>query len=253
MIKKTRESKILELLNLQGSIEVKDLVANFKISENTARRDLKSIEEQGLLVRTHGGAMVVKQQYGFMNFDSRLGKDKVVKEKLSKVAASYINENDVVFIDGGTTLYYLYKYLRNKNNIIVITHSLPLIYQLSNSQGIKLILIGGEVDFGRKLTSGSIAEKNVNEYHANKAFIGADGVSLKKGISSFESKEADITRNMILNCDKIFLVCTSDKIEKEAFIRVDPFEKIHCIITDSNLDEEIAKAYKEKIDIQLVS
>ena len=202
-----------------------------------------------MLVRTHGGAIQVNQNSVLPDFETRLQNLSGEKEKIAKCAASFINDNDVIYIDCGTTLFFIHKFLKDKENLIVITHSLPLIYQLSNQPRIKLVIIGGEVDKDRKAAYGPIAEKNINEFHTNKAFIGSDGISLANGLSTYEMKEGLITKRAAENSKEVFLVCTSDKIENDAFVKFAPFDLIDHIITDNKITDKISSKYKERIDL----
>jgi DeoR family fructose operon transcriptional repressor len=248
-MKKLREHEILDLLKKRGSIKIKDIVDLCGVSENTARRDLQSMEKQVLLVRTHGGAIQLNQNSVLPDFETRLQNLSGEKERIAKRAASFINDNDVIYIDCGTTLFFIHKFLKDKENLIVITHSLPLIYQLSNQPRIKLVIIGGEVDKERKAVYGSIAEKNINEYHTNKAFIGSDGISLANGLSTYEMKEGLITKRAAENSKEVFLVCTSDKIEKDAFVNFASFDLIDHIITDNKIANNVSSKYKERVDL----
>jgi len=249
MLKKSREHKILDLITRNGAIEVKELMDHCNISENTARRDLKGMEDKGLLSRTHGGAVLVQPQLNLVDFDKKLAQDSDKKERLGKLAASFVKDNDVIYIDCGTTLYYMHQYLGERKNLIVITNSLPIVFQLSNNREIRTVMIGGEIDAERKASYGPIAEKNVSEYHVSKAFIGSDGISINNGLSTYDTKESAITVRMAENADEVFLVITSEKIEKEAFSKFAPIETINHLLTDNDISPKIKKKYTDKIDL----
>jgi DeoR family fructose operon transcriptional repressor len=106
-------------------------------------------------------------------------------------------------------------------------------------------LIGGEIANERQAIYGPIAENNIGMYHANKAFIGADGFFLKNGLSLYDEKEAAITWKMIENSDEIFLLCDSSKIEKNSFVRFATLNRIHHLITDKLILPEQIKLYKD--------
>jgi DeoR family fructose operon transcriptional repressor len=248
MLKKSRENIILDLITRNGAVEVKELMDQCNISENTVRRDLKSMEDKGLLSRTHGGAVPIQPQFNLVDFDKKLAQDQDKKKRLGKLAASFIRDKDVIFIDCGTTLYYMHQYLGERKNIIVITNSLPIVFQLSNNREIKTVMIGGEIDPERKASYGPIAEKNVSEYHVNKAFLGSDGVSLS-GLSTYDTKESAITMKMAENADEVFLVVTSEKIEKEAFSKFATIEIIDHLFTDNDISPMLEKTYSDKIDL----
>ena len=138
--------------------------------------------------------------------------------------------------------------IRNKKNLIVISNSLPVIYELSSYPEIKTVILGGEIDKERKAIYGPITENNVTQYHATKAFIGCDGVSIDKGLSSNEIKESAITIKIIEHSDEVFLVLIAEKIEKDAYITVAPINVVDHILTNDNVPPEVAKKYKKKIN-----
>lgn len=240
-----RKKIIINLLNEQEIITIPDIVRRCNVSEITVRRDLINLEEEGLLVRTHGGAIKPKNGSQLFTYNIKVNQNLVKKEEICRTAAKYIKENDIIFIDCGTTLFHLTKYIKKFKSLIVITTSLPVISELLDFSNIKLIVIGGELDLARKAIYGPVADKTINSYHADKAFIGADGVSLKNGLSSYDEKEASITLKMAENSSEVFLVCDSSKIEKNSFFNFAPFSKIDHLITNNDIDPQYLKEYRE--------
>jgi len=106
-------------------------------------------------------------------------------------------------------------------------------------------MIGGDVDNSRKAVYGLFAEKIIAEYHADKAFVGSDGISLANGLSSFDEKEARITLKMIENSDQVFLLCDSSKIEKDSFFRLAPVSVVHHLITDGGVGRDTLIQYRD--------
>lgn len=240
-----RKKVILDRLNGQGSITTQEAMNLCGISEITVRRDLTGLEAKGLLVRTHGGAVQSKAGSQLFTYDLKINQNRQNKEEICEAAARFIKNNDIIFIDCGTTLSYLTKYITKFESLIVITNSLPVISELINFSNIKLILIGGEVVNDRKAIYGPFAESNIAQYHADKAFIGADGVSLENGLSSYDEKEAAITLRMAENAIEVFLLCDSSKIEKNSFVKFAPFSTVNYLVTDKDLDATYIKKYKE--------
>ena len=213
------------------------------VSEITIRRDLSELESKGLLIRTHGGAVKSKATDMLFTYDQKINLNRQNKETICQLAANYIDEGDIVFVDCGTTLSMLAKYIIKFKNLTVITTSLPVISELFNNPNIRLSLIGGEIDTERQATYGAIAENTIANYHANKSFIGADGVSLKKGLSSYDEKEGAVTLKMMENSDEVFLLCDSSKIEKNSFVKFASINRIHHLITDKQITSEHLKLY----------
>jgi len=250
-VQEKRFKLILEEIDKQESVDISELSKKCKVSDITIRRDLTELEDKGLLIRTHGGATRTRSISGLFTFDNKIQKNKSVKELICKKAAQFIDENDVVFIDNGTTLYYMHKYLHQVNNLIVITNSLPLVSELIVFNNIRTILIGGEVSSERKAVYGPTAEKNIAEYHATKAFIGTDGISLKSGLTSYDENEANVTKKIAEVSDQVFLLCDVSKIEKDSFIKYAGFEMIDYLVTEDSIDPGLKKQY-EKQGIKVV-
>lgn len=247
-----RKKIILKALNEQGVISTQEVIKRCKVSEITIRRDLAELETRGLLIRTHGGAVLSKAGDQLFTYDFKINENRQNKEEICQIAARYIKNNDIIFIDCGTTLSYLSKYITKIESLIVITNSLPIVSELINFSNIKVILIGGEVANERKAIYGPVAANSIAKYHANKAFIGADGVSLQNGLSSYDEKEAAITLKMAENADEVFLLCDSTKIEKNSFVKFCPFSKINYLLTDRLLDVTQIEKYK-KANVNIVT
>ena len=245
MIPELRKEVILNMLNENGVLYTQEIMKMCDVSEITIRRDLTELEAQGLLIRTHGGAVKSKAIEMLFTYELKINQNRQNKEMICQLATQYIEEDDIIFIDCGTTLSLITKFITRFNKLTVITTSLPVISELIKYPNLRLSLIGGEIDIERQAIYGSIAENNIGMYHANKAFIGADGISLKKGLSSYDEKEAFITLKMIENSDEIFLLCDSSKIEKNSFVKFASVTRIHHLITDSLISPEHLKMYRD--------
>ncbi|MDR0349774.1 MAG: DeoR/GlpR family DNA-binding transcription regulator [Tannerella sp.] len=244
MISELRKEVILETLTEKGVLYTSDIMKICNVSEITIRRDLIDLESRGLLIRTHGGAIKSKTlDHQLFSYDLKINKNKQCKELICRLAAGCIKDHDIIFIDCGTTLSFLTQFIVNMN-LTVITNSLPVVSELISVSNIRLSLIGGEIASERQAIYGPLAERSIDYYHANKAFVGADGVSLHNGLSSYDEKEAAITRKMIENADEVFLLCDSSKIEKNSYVRFAPLSKIHHLITDKGLFADYVNLYK---------
>ncbi len=247
-----RRQLILGLLEKQDSVSTQEILNVCNAAEITIRRDLSKLEEKGLLIRTHGGAIKKTVTDPLFTYNHKIAQNSENKKYICKIAARYIRANDIVFIDAGSTLSFLAAYLSRTEPLTVITNSLPLASVLIRSHHIKLILIGGEVVNDREAIYGHTAEKNIGLYHASKAFIGADGISLSKGLTSYDVEEASITLKMAENADEVFLLCDSSKIEKNSFVRFAPLSVVGHLITDREIDPQVKSTY-EKHHIHLIN
>ncbi len=243
MIQENRKKYILKALNEREFISVNELVEHFGVSPMTIRRDLSELEEKGFLIRKYGGAVKSEAVGNMFSFNSRVEKNSEQKEKICRTASRFIDDGDIIFIDCGSTLFRLSRYIIKKNRLKVITNSLPVVSELINYSNIKVTFIGGDIVSDRKAAYGPTAEKLIGEYHADKAFIGIDGISVNNGLSSYDEKEARITLRMAENADKVFLLCDSSKIEKDSFYRFAPVSLIDVLITEKEVEKEIVSNY----------
>ena len=245
MDQENRIKHILKTLDEKDSLRVQDLVDSFNVSQITIRRDLSELEKKGYLIRKYGGAVKSEAVDNMFSFNRRKEKNSEQKIKICEIAARFIEDNDIIFIDCGTTLFRLSHYIVKRNRLRVITNSLPVVSELINYPNIKLTFIGGDIVSDRKASYGSTAERLIGEYHVGKAFIGADGISLKNGLSSYDEKEAQITLKMAENADKVFLLCDSSKIESDSCCRFAPVSLVDVLITEQKISEEDMSRYLE--------
>lgn len=250
MNKELRKKYILNHLDKIESITIQDIVERCDVSEITARRDLSTLEDSSMLVRTHGGAIKSENTNGMFGFDKKSIKNRDNKIEICRFASSFIEDNDTIYIDCGTTTYYLSRFLTKFRNLRIITNSLPVVSELLPFSNISVYLIGGELDNSRKALYGPMTDNIISRYKADKAFIGAGGVSLTHGLSSVDEKEASVTIKMAEAAQKVFLLCDSSKIEKDSYFTYSSLSLISYLITDKNIDPELVNQYKNnKINV----
>jgi DeoR family transcriptional regulator, fructose operon transcriptional repressor len=240
-----RRKIILQMLGENDEVSIQEIVNRCSVSEITARRDLSMLEEKGLINRTHGGAILSSALPELFGFDNKSEKYSQKKKDICKLASSYIEENDTIYMDCGTTVFFLARFLARFKNLRVITNSLPVVSELIPYPQIKVYFIGGELDNARMALYGPMTENLMTRYKADKAFIGAGGVSLEHGMSSNDEKEASITIKMADAADQVFLLCDSSKIEKNSYFTYSSLSKIDYLITDKGILPQHLKLYKE--------
>jgi len=244
MSQQERKKIMLALLAEKESVSVKELAEHLGISEITIRRDLLALSEQGLLERTHGGAMKVERQV-LHHFEHKSDSKQAEKEHIALLAAQFIEPNDTIFLDCGSTVFALCKHLKNIPHLKIITNSLPILVELLSYKNLKINLVGGEVDTERMAVHGSIALEHIGRYHAQKAFIGVDGISLKNGLTAHSEKEAEMAKALSKQAETTFLLCDSSKIEKESYLKFAPLSMIQYLITNKNFDDKLKNEYKK--------
>jgi DeoR family transcriptional regulator, fructose operon transcriptional repressor len=242
-----RKQIILEKLNTDNEVDIKQMAIELNSSEITVRRDLNQLAADGLLYRTHGGAMKLNPFELPHEFINKAAKNVEVKDKICRAAADQINHGDIIFMDCGSTVFRLCQFIKNKK-IKVITNSIPVVFELQNSM-VSLNIIGGEFNAERQAVHGKIADEHIARYRASKAFLGVDGIS-RNGLFANSELEADITQAFAANSIKTYLLCDDSKIGKESYLKFAEVNVVNTIITNSKSDE---LAYFKKQGVEVVS
>lgn len=237
----SRKQKILKIVEEQGEAEVKELAQKVETSEITIRRDLTQMAADGLIFRTHGGAMKLSLVNIPVSFEQKIATNIEQKDYIARLAAQEIQDGDIIFMDCGSTVFRLCQFIRNKR-IKIITNSLPIVYELSNTK-ISINLIGGELDNKRQAIHGKIATEHIRQYQADKAFLGVDGISIENGLSAASENEAEITTAMSGNARQTYLLCDSSKLGKDKYLKFAPLNIIQVLVT--NEASENLEAYRD--------
>ncbi|GAB3715089.1 DeoR/GlpR family DNA-binding transcription regulator [Spirosoma flavus] len=238
-----RKRIIVQTVEELGSVEVPELATLLKTSEMTIRRDLVQLAASGLLYRTRGGAMKVSLATVQHRFANKTAVNSERKDYICQLAAREIEEGDIIFMDCGSTVFRLCQFIRNKR-ITVITNSLPVVYELMQSE-VSINLIGGEIDKERQAVHGFMAEEHMTRYRATRAFIGVDGISLQQGLSGNSEKEASTAINMARQSDKVYLLCDSSKLETNKYFHFAPLSLFNVLITDGEAKPELVAVYRQ--------
>jgi DeoR family transcriptional regulator, fructose operon transcriptional repressor len=225
-----RKQKILKFVETQGEVDVKTLAQLLNTSEITVRRDLTLMASDGLIFRTHGGAMKLSLANIPVSFEHKTAMNVEQKDYICRLAAQEIVDGDIIFMDCGSTVFRLCQFIKNKA-IKVITNSLPVVYELSNTE-VSINLIGGELDNKRQAIHGKIAIEHIERYKADKAFLGVDGISIENGLSAASEKEAEITTAMSANTQMTYLLCDASKLGKDKYLKFAPLTIVDVLVTN---------------------
>ncbi|TDE09994.1 DeoR/GlpR family DNA-binding transcription regulator [Dyadobacter psychrotolerans] len=245
-----RKNIILGLVDTLGEVNVSDLAEKTETSEITVRRDLIALAADGLLYRTHGGAMKVELTKTPFTFKNKVAANAEQKDHICRIAADEITDGDIIFMDCGSTVFRLCQFIRNKE-IRVVTNSLPVLYELLGSS-VKINLVGGEVDKDRQAVHGKIAEEHICRYQVNKAFLGVDGISSENGLSAHSEMEAGVTLAASSHADITYLLCDISKIGKDKYLQFAPITLVNVLITnEENAETEKLEAKGVKVLTEL--
>jgi DeoR/GlpR family transcriptional regulator of sugar metabolism len=244
-----RTIKLLDMLQLNKRLDVKTVADNLGISEATARRFFSQLEDEGKVIRVHGGVQLAQQLGYDYSFRVQAAHRQDQKALIGARAAEMVDDGDRLFLDSGTTVLKLAEILSVKlqtgelKGIVVLTNSISHVETVA--RWCKVILVGGEIRAERLDVCGSVAEKTLMMFHLDKAFFGADAVSLTGGCMTTDERTSTINELVVERAEKAYVLADSSKFDKTSFIRYASLEQIDTIITDPGVGEETLKRYRE--------
>lgn len=255
---KRRES-IIEQLARENAVCVAELSRTFGISEVSIRRDLERLERNGLLQRVHGGAVTVAAETSAGSGDRAQAviQHREEKRRIGHAAAALVQPDDRILFDSGTTVLEAARALTNDplrvGNLTAITCSLPVVQELGHHQWVHLLLLGGIYLAERNLVTGPQTIETLRTLHADKMFLGADGMTLSHGVTTATVLEAEVDRAMIQAADEVILVADSSKIGGIGLTSILPLERVHKLITDAGAPAAFVKAVRDAgVEVLLV-
>jgi DeoR family fructose operon transcriptional repressor len=247
-----RWARIVELLKIQSRISVAELSRIFDISDSTARRDLNELERRGLIRRTHGGAILRTRTSLDVPLKAREESNIQEKERIGRLAAQFVSEGESLFIDAGTTTQRVARELKHMKGLTVVTNSLNVCAELVDASSVELILVGGSFRKESFSMVGPLAENTVRQFHADKAILGIDAISLEKGLTTPNLLEAAVKKEMIAASDELIIVADHSKVGRTSFCYVAPLTEMDKLVTDSGISEKHLASLREiGIEVQV--
>ena len=239
MLAEERRKKIIEMLRKKENISISELCNVTGASVATIRRDLSRMENRGLLVKVHGGAMLSDRNRFELSFEKRSLMNIEKKKMIAAKVMTTIQEDDTLLLDAGTTTFFIAREIgKSKKNVNMFTNSLAIAQEVANYQNIHLTLIGGRIDWKNMATIGSMAAKYLMDLIVDKAFIGANAVDKLRGATTIEEDNAFLNHLMLKSAHHVFVVADSTKIGKSALFCSVPIESMDFLVTDSSADRK---------------
>lgn len=237
LIPAQRRERIQEYLALHKIARTIDLCEMLDASEATVRRDLEWLEQDGILERTHGGAILSQRMITEPEYRQRAQHHPEEKRQIGALAASLIDEGDIVFINSGTTTTQVIQQIRGDAEITVFTNNVNAALEMGEP-GFHHYLIGGEYQPRSKSLAGRFAMENLKQVYANKAIIGVDGISLKHGCTVPTNGEAEVVQQMIERTrGQIIVVIDHSKWGVVSNFQIATIDEIDILVTDDGLDK----------------
>jgi len=253
MLSEERRREVLELLQTEGRVLVKDLAKHFNTSLITVRKDLEYLHHQGQLERTHGGALPVMT--GSLKDSSLQEKSRwrrTEKMRIAAAARQMIREGQVVILDSGTTTTAIARACRHFRKLTIITNATNIAADLADT-AVQVILTGGVLRQNSYSLVGPLAEDSLRKLSADLLFLGVDGFDLRYGLTTPNLLEARVNRAMAESARRTVVVCDSSKFGRRSLALILPTSEVHETITDKRLSKHDLKALREaEIEVTLV-
>jgi DeoR family fructose operon transcriptional repressor len=238
LIPAQRRDRIQEYLALKKIVPSSELSRLLDVSEATVRRDLEWLENEGVLERTHGGAIYSQLMHFETEYMQRAQQNIEEKRLIGALAATLINDGDTIFINSGTTTTQLIHQIRKEADITVITNNLQAVMEVGEVS-YELILLGGEFQPKSNSVSGRFTCENLSQIYADKTLISVDGISLKYGCTVPSNSEAEIIRTMIERTHgPISVLADHSKWGVVSNFEVAKYNQISKLIIDDGLNED---------------
>ncbi|MFW5690110.1 MAG: DeoR/GlpR family DNA-binding transcription regulator [Spirochaetota bacterium] len=240
-----RQRQILQLVDERGVIRVNELSERFDVSVMTIRRDLMVLEEQGLLSRSHGGAVSRRRFQREPYFDQKGRRNRDEKLAIASAAAAMVEPGETILVNSGSTTLELLRMLPEMELRVVTSNAGAL--SVLRSSSIECIVVGGVYRARSNSFVGGLAIRTLEQVYGGKAFIGVDGLSLDAGLTTPHHQEAEIARAMIQRTrGEVIVLADSSKIGGIAPFVTAPLGAVDVVVTDSGLDEEYRAALEER-------
>ena len=242
-----RRHTILALLSEQGEVSVDQLARQFETSEVTIRKDLAALEKNGLLLRRYGGAVAMPQEL----ISEPSQPVSAYKQTIARAAVGCIREHARIIIDSGTTTAAMIPQLGHKPGLVVMTNSLNVARAISELEHEPVLLMtGGTWDPHSESFQGQVAEQVLRSYDFDQLFIGADGIDLERGTTTF-NELLGLSRVMAEVAREVIVMVESDKVGRRIPNLELPWSSVHTLITDDRLDSQVAEQIRAR-GVQLI-
>ncbi len=240
-IMEDRHKKILEILKEQKRVKVHDLSEALNTSMVTIRKDLIMLEGKRLLFRNHGGASLESPYVNDRSVSEKEFINASEKAAIGQQAAKMIDEDQYIILASGTTILAMAEYINPQEKLTVVTSALNVALKLSQKKNIEVLQLGGYIRPNSYSVIGHYSEMILKETVCSKLFLGVDGLDLKYGLTTSNSLEAHLNKNMISSAKEVFVLVDSTKFGKKSFGLICGLDQVDHIITDNRIDKDTAK------------
>lgn len=241
MFAEQRVNKIKEIILEHEHVDINTISSLLPASIATIRRDLARLEEDGFLIRKHGGAVLNKDSIEYLDLKDA-NSDLYMHEKalIGLVAAELIVNGDVIFLGAGNTCWQIAKNLKDKKDLTVVTNSFNVVLELGNQSNIKLVFLGGDVEIenNKTFTTGRLALDIIRSMYIQKSFLTVNGISLDYGYSINNHFLTDMYSVLLQNSNETIVAADYSKFGKRAFRHLCNFDAVHTLVTNKTVEKD---------------
>ncbi len=251
MLAAERRSIILNRVFEEKSVVVSELSKEFDVSEETIRRDLERLSDEGHIIKSYGGAVLNEKGSIDLPFNVRQKTNPRGKQIIADLVNREISDGDHVMLDASTTSVFIAKSIKQKNQLTIITNSIENLLELSDVPDYNIISTGGVLKAGSMSLLGRRAADGLTLYNADKVFFSCKGLDLEKGITDGNDEISTIKQDMIRAAARVYLAVDSTKFGKVAFSKICPISRVDVVITDRKPSDEWLSAF-ERYNVECI-
>lgn len=246
-----RRNAILEKLQAERRVVVGELSELYDVSEETIRRDLDKLENDGFAIKSYGGAVLNENSNLDLPFNVRKNRNVLGKQKIAEIIADRINDGEHIMLDASSTAVAIAKAIKDKKDLTIITNSLEIGVELIEAPGCKVISTGGEVLSSSFALVGYLTDRAISNYNVDKAIISSKGFDLHAGITDSDERHANNKHSMLQVAKERILAADHSKFNRVSFAKCGTLRDLTMIVTDEKPDQEWLDKFKE-FDIECV-
>src|SRR5581483_1477623 len=234
MLAEERRFRIREILSLRRTVTAAELCESLGVTAATIRRDLAVLERDGVLVRSHGGAVSRMSSTKFQpSYETLARSNSEEKRAIARATEHLVLDGDTIFLEGSTTVYELAERLHARNRLTVVTNSPTIVCQLQRSSGITVLCTGGDLQKDTFYFSGEWAQRALSEIRVDKAFLGVSAIDPAYGISTANHAEAQVKKMIVRAAKTRIALADHTKFGRQSFAYVGPVNDIDVLVTDA--------------------
>lgn len=240
-----RQEQIIALLEQEGRVSVADLSKRFGLSQVTIRTDLDALAAQGLLARTHGGAIAADRTDLELSFDVRRRLYSTQKQRIGTAAAALVEDGEAIALDASTTALAVATQIKGRHELTVITNGILIALELLDAQSITVLMPGGFLRRDSVSLVGTEGNDFIKGFNIQKGFFGAKGLTLEEGLSDVNNAEVAVKRDLVTHAKQVIAVVDSSKWARVGFVSFASIDQVDCVITDKGAPPDMVAVLQE--------